>query len=79
MNDLIDEIDLNNTYHTYILYLICVNYILYIICITIKNLIDGINLKEADERTDRADPQDDAEGRLDFLLILSWQSSPSSS
>ena len=26
MNDLIDEIDLNNIYYTYILYLICVNY-----------------------------------------------------
>ena len=42
-------------------------------------MIDGIDLKEADERTDRAEPQDDAEGRLDSLLILSWQSSPSSS
>ena len=51
----------------------------YIICIIIKNLIDGIDLKEADERTDRAEPHDDAEGRLDFLLILSSQSSPSSS
>ena len=28
--------------------------------------MDKIDLKEADERTDRAEPQDDAEGRLDF-------------
>ena len=68
-DDLIDEIDLNDIHYKYILYSYIISYI-------IKNSIDKINLKEADERTDRADPQDDAEGRLDFLLILSWQSSP---
>ena len=51
----------------------------YTISYKIKNSIDKINLKEADERRDRAEPQDDAEGGLDFMLILSSQSSPSSS